>query len=260
MKTVVVRNIKRTDADLVKRLGAFGVATAHEAYGRFGLMKPYLRPVWAGAEAGKAYRGRVVFGIATTYRDGPRRIHRAPSKKSALRWLIHLGGPGLILLGLADNSLVPMPGSTDVVTILLAAHRPSLWIYFAFMATLGAVLDPVADKLLLASSFVVLTWGPGLSCPIPVWLSVVVLSRDLIILVSVAVINFTLGRRVFYPSLLGKITTLCQLLSAGLSLLSNAMGKCLPGLEWLFDLTLACTVTSALHYVYLASVRRKPAA
>ncbi len=62
------------------------------------------------------------------------------SKKGALRWLIHLGGPGLIVLGLADNSLVPMPGSADVVTILLAAHRPSLWFYFAMMSTVGAVL------------------------------------------------------------------------------------------------------------------------
>ncbi len=51
MKTVVVRNIKRTDAELVKRLGALGVATVHEAFGRNGLMKPYLRPVWQGAEA-----------------------------------------------------------------------------------------------------------------------------------------------------------------------------------------------------------------
>ncbi|QDM21748.1 4-carboxy-4-hydroxy-2-oxoadipate aldolase/oxaloacetate decarboxylase [Tardiphaga sp. vice352] len=51
MKTVVVRNIERADADVVKRLGALGVSTAHEAYGRFGLMKPYMRPVWAGAEA-----------------------------------------------------------------------------------------------------------------------------------------------------------------------------------------------------------------
>src|SRR3979490_366812 len=51
MKTVVVRNIARADADVVKRLGALGVATVHEAYGRFGLMKPYLRPVWAGGEA-----------------------------------------------------------------------------------------------------------------------------------------------------------------------------------------------------------------
>jgi 4-hydroxy-4-methyl-2-oxoglutarate aldolase len=51
MKTIVVRNIPRTDADLVRRLGALGVSTVHEAYGRFGLMKPYLRPVWTGAEA-----------------------------------------------------------------------------------------------------------------------------------------------------------------------------------------------------------------
>jgi 4-hydroxy-4-methyl-2-oxoglutarate aldolase len=54
MKTVVVRNIKRTEPDIVKRLGALGVATAHEAYGRFGLMKPYLRPVWSGAETSGA--------------------------------------------------------------------------------------------------------------------------------------------------------------------------------------------------------------
>jgi 4-hydroxy-4-methyl-2-oxoglutarate aldolase len=51
MKTVVIRNIHRADADVVKRLGALGVATVHEAYGRAGLMKPYLRPVWAGGEA-----------------------------------------------------------------------------------------------------------------------------------------------------------------------------------------------------------------
>ena len=51
MKTVVVRNIRRADAAVVKRLGALGTSTVHEAYGRDGLMKPYLRPVWAGAEA-----------------------------------------------------------------------------------------------------------------------------------------------------------------------------------------------------------------
>jgi len=54
MKTVVVRNIKRADADVVKRLGALGASTVHEAYGRIGLMKPYLRPVWAGGEAAGA--------------------------------------------------------------------------------------------------------------------------------------------------------------------------------------------------------------
>jgi 4-hydroxy-4-methyl-2-oxoglutarate aldolase len=48
MKTVVVRNIKRADAAVVKRLGALGASTVHEVYGRDGLMKPYLRLVWAG--------------------------------------------------------------------------------------------------------------------------------------------------------------------------------------------------------------------
>jgi membrane protein YqaA with SNARE-associated domain len=62
------------------------------------------------------------------------------SQKHVLGWLIHLGGPGLILLGLADNSLIPLPGSTDVVTILLAAHHVQPWFYYTIMATAGALL------------------------------------------------------------------------------------------------------------------------
>src|SRR4051812_7693221 len=62
------------------------------------------------------------------------------AQKRTLRWLINLGGPGLILLGLADNSVVPMPGSTDVATIVLSAHHRGMWIYYAMMATAGAVL------------------------------------------------------------------------------------------------------------------------
>jgi membrane protein YqaA with SNARE-associated domain len=61
-------------------------------------------------------------------------------KKSTLSWLIHLGGPGLIALGLLDNSAIPLPGSMDVVTILLAAHRREPWIYYSIMATAGAIL------------------------------------------------------------------------------------------------------------------------
>jgi 4-hydroxy-4-methyl-2-oxoglutarate aldolase len=51
MRNIVVRNIARADAGIVKRLGALGASTVHEAYGRLGLMKPYMRPVWAGGEA-----------------------------------------------------------------------------------------------------------------------------------------------------------------------------------------------------------------
>jgi membrane protein YqaA with SNARE-associated domain len=55
-----------------------------------------------------------------------------------LRWLRHLGGPGLILLGLVDNSIIPLPGSMDIFVIVLAADQPHWWPYYAFMATLGA--------------------------------------------------------------------------------------------------------------------------
>ena len=56
------------------------------------------------------------------------------------RWLRHLGGPGLILLGIADNSVVPLPGSMDVLTIWLAAHQRSWWLYYAALATVGALI------------------------------------------------------------------------------------------------------------------------
>jgi membrane protein YqaA with SNARE-associated domain len=55
-------------------------------------------------------------------------------------WLQRLGGPGLIALGLADNSAIPLPGSMDLLVILLSAHQPQRWTYYAFMATVGAVI------------------------------------------------------------------------------------------------------------------------
>ncbi|MGC2198389.1 MAG: VTT domain-containing protein [Terriglobales bacterium] len=55
-------------------------------------------------------------------------------------WLRHLGGPGLLLLGLADNSLIPLPGSMDVLTIWFAVHHHKQWYYYAAMATAGAVM------------------------------------------------------------------------------------------------------------------------
>jgi cardiolipin synthase len=123
--------------------------------------------------------------------------------------------------------------------------------------TLGAMLDPVADKLLLGSSFVALAWGPALPAPIPVWLTATVLSRDAIIVVSVVIINLTVGRRVFFPSLLGKLCTVSQLVTVGLVLLLNAQGKTHWVATHVFRVTMALTVVSALQYVYLASTHRR---
>lgn len=66
-------------------------------------------------------------------------IHIIPAMSLAKR-LHRLGGLGLILLGIADSSVVPMPGSMDVLTIWLSAHNRSLWFYYAGMATLGALI------------------------------------------------------------------------------------------------------------------------
>ena len=60
--------------------------------------------------------------------------------RSVRRWLFHLGGVGLIPLGLLDSSIIPLPGSMDVLTIVLSARQEDLWLYYAFMATLGSVI------------------------------------------------------------------------------------------------------------------------
>jgi membrane protein YqaA with SNARE-associated domain len=61
---------------------------------------------------------------------------------SVWKWIHRLGAPGLILLGIADNTpfISAPPGSEDVFVILLAAHRPEWWAYYALMATLGEVI------------------------------------------------------------------------------------------------------------------------
>jgi membrane protein YqaA with SNARE-associated domain len=55
-------------------------------------------------------------------------------------WLHRLGGLGLILLGLLDNSVIPLPGSMDLGVTILAAHHRAWWPYYALMATVGAVI------------------------------------------------------------------------------------------------------------------------
>jgi cardiolipin synthase len=139
-------------------------------------------------------------------------------------------------------------GATDALDGLIARLGSQ-------QTTLGAMLDPVADKVLMTASFIALTWGSGLAFTIPVWLTVVILSRDAIIIVSVAIVNLTLGRRIFYPSFLGKLCTVSQLLTVGLVLLANVLGRGGAMLDDLFIATLVLTVASALHYVYVASTR-----
>jgi membrane protein YqaA with SNARE-associated domain len=65
----------------------------------------------------------------------------APTVAHSLRrWIYHLGALGFIPLGLLDSSVIPLPGSMDVLTIVLAARDAKLWPYYAVMATAGSVL------------------------------------------------------------------------------------------------------------------------
>jgi len=60
--------------------------------------------------------------------------------RSMRRWIFHLGGLGFIPLGLLDGSVIPLPGSMDVLTIILSARQHELWFYYALMATVGSVI------------------------------------------------------------------------------------------------------------------------
>lgn len=57
-----------------------------------------------------------------------------------MHWLHRLGGPGLLLLAQVDNSPVPVPGSMDVLLIILASSRKELWWYYALMALVGSIV------------------------------------------------------------------------------------------------------------------------
>ena len=92
-------------------------------------------------------------------------------------------------------------GATDAFDGLIARRAGQ-------RTSLGAWLDPMADKLLLVTTFIVLTLpGITLTNHLPLWLTVAVISRDIVIVGVVAVVNLAVGPRTFRPSFLGKATT-----------------------------------------------------
>jgi cardiolipin synthase len=113
-------------------------------------------------------------------------------------------------------------------------------------SSLGAYLDPIADKLLLSSSFVILAFKKEIAW----WLTIIVLSRDVLILVVAVVIILIWGYRPFPPSLLGKLTTFFQIVLVFTVVLGAAYPYPLLGSikQILIYLVAALATVSAFQY------------
>jgi cardiolipin synthase (CMP-forming) len=120
-------------------------------------------------------------------------------------------------------------------------------------SALGAYLDPIADKLLLSSSFVVLAMGKKIAW----WLTIMVLSRDVLLLVVAAVIIIVQGYRPFPPSLLGKATTLFEITLVCFVIFAAAYPNDRAPLliHHLAYLVAALVVVSGFHYAFVVARR-----
>ena len=118
---------------------------------------------------------------------------------------------------------------------------------------LGAYLDPIADKLLLSSSFVVLALNRKISW----WLAILVLSRDVLLLTSAAVILVVAGYRLFQPSIYGKLTTALQIMLVfAVVLLAVADWPWLQFVRMILGYLVAgFTVFSGFHYSIVVARR-----
>ena len=119
---------------------------------------------------------------------------------------------------------------------------------------LGAWLDPMADKLLLVTTFIVLTLpGLGLSNRLPLWLTILIISRDIVIVLTVMIVNLAIGPRTFRPSIFGKIATVTYILTAAFAMLFNYLRRHSPIVDFLVYASLAITLVSGLHYIVHAA-------
>jgi cardiolipin synthase (CMP-forming) len=144
-------------------------------------------------------------------------------------------------------------GLTDGLDGLLARR-------FKQQSQLGTVLDPIADKLMLVTAFIVLSMRSVFPqplpshLPIPFWVTIAVISRDVFIVVGAAAINMMTGFRGFRPSWLGKLNTTVQITGIAAIMFAPSVprytGYYLPTV---YAAVFALAVLSGLHYIFFAS-------
>ena len=153
-------------------------------------------------------------------------------------WYGHMGDACILFVA---------AGLTDALDGYLARR-------FNQKSALGAILDPAADKLLMTTAFILLAFPrEAWAVRIPSWVTILAISRDVVISMVALLAYEHLGPSKFKPSLLGKLTTLVELLAISLSLLLNTIGPyawyrfVVP---WIFYLMAAMVLASGLHYFF----------
>lgn len=144
-------------------------------------------------------------------------------------------------------------GVTDGLDGLLARR-------FDQRSQLGTVLDPIADKLMLVTAFIVLSMRSVFPqpvpshLPVPFWVTVAVISRDVFIVVGAAAINIMTGFRGFRPSWLGKLNTSVQIIGITAIMFAASFpygtGYYLPTM---YTTVFTLAILSGAHYVFFAS-------
>ena len=131
---------------------------------------------------------------------------------------------------------------------------------FHQQSPLGRILDPVADKMMLVTSFVVLSMRNVFPAPVPkhlpvpFWVTITVISRDVFILVGAAAINMVTGFRGFQPSLPGKDSTVVQIITVAVVILAAqthvGTGYYLPTI---YTAVFTLALVSGIHYIFFVS-------
>jgi cardiolipin synthase len=152
----------------------------------------------------------------------------------------------LVVYGYLGSALAvfAIAGLTDALDGLIARRAGQ-------RTTIGAWLDPMADKLLMVTTFIVLTLpGVQLTNHIPLWLTVAVISRDIAIIGVVAIVNLAIGPRTFKPSIWGKMTTAAYIITAVVVMYFNYLERTSILVDVGIWSSLALTLLSAGDYFW----------
>lgn len=157
-----------------------------------------------------------------------------------------------------------------VVAIYYQEFTWALWLFFSAAVTdgldgffarafnqktqLGTILDPMADKLLLVTAFIVLsTNGLTKTAPIPFWVTVAAISRDIFIVLGALAINVSTGFSSFRPSVLGKFNTFVQIVTIAVFLAANAFALDTRLITFTCLATFLMAILSGIHYIFHAN-------